>query len=282
MNNNKIAPESTAERVALWRALHTEVESAPLIFEDRVGLQLIGDNPDWRKRPDMNPIWTANFRASIVARARFIEEYLQQQLEVGVIQYVILGAGLDSFAQRRTDLMEKIQVFEVDQAEPQQWKKQRLEELKLPIPQNLNFVAVDFEQGWWNELIQAGFNPTLPAVVVSTGVTMYLTLDANLKMFTQMTKLVSGSSFITTYVLPVDLIEPEHQAGFKASMQGAEKSGHPFISLFRPEQIEQLFRQSGFKHIEAISSKKLAQQYFQNRYDGFTLSSGEEIIIGQT
>ena len=282
MNNNKIAPESTAERVALWRALHTEVESAPLIFEDRVGLQLIGDNPDWRKRPDMNPIWTANFRASIVARARFIEDYLQQQLEVGVTQYVILGAGLDSFAQRRTDLLEKIQIFEVDQAEPQQSKIQRLEELKLPIPKNLHFVAVDFEQGWWNELIQAGFNPTLPAVVVSTGVTMYLTLDANLKMFTQMTKLASGSSFITTYVLPVELVEPEHQAGFKASMQGAEKSGHPFISLFRPEEIEGLFRQSGFKHIEAISSKNLAQQYFQNRHDGFTLSSGEEIIIGQT
>lgn len=281
MDNPKIKPESTAERVALWRALHTEIESAPYIFEDKIGLQLLGDNELWRKRPDMDPKWTANFRASIVARARFIEDYLQGQIPLGVTQYVILGAGLDSFAQRYPDLLKQIKVFEVDQIEPQIWKKQRLQELGYTPSQHLIFVGVDFEQGWWQELITAGFNPNVPAVVVSTGVTMYLTREANLKMFRQMTQLAQGSSFITTFILPVDLVEPEHQAGFKASMQGAAKSGHPFISLFRPHEIEQLFQHVGFKKTEQISSRYLSSLYFKNRTDGFALSSGEELIIGK-
>lgn len=281
MNSNKLAPESTAERVALWRALHTEVEQAPWIFEDRVGLALLDDPPHWRERPDMNPEWTANFRASIVARARFIEDYLESQIVQGVQQYVILGAGLDSFAQRHPELLKQIDVYEVDQARPQQWKIQRLKALNYDLPERLHFVGVDFEQGWWDELVQAGFQPNQPAVVVSTGVTMYLSLDANTEMFTRMTHLAPGSSFITTYILPVELVEPEHRAGLEASMQGAAKSGHPFISLFRPEQMEALLKQVGFSNIQQVPSSWLKQQYFQNRTDGFTLSSGEEIIIGK-
>src|SRR6187549_3914409 len=97
------APDDTAVRVALWRALHVEVDSPPHVFEDTVGLKLAAPDDRWRERPDMSP-FTRPFRASIVARARFIEDLLEQEVEWGVAQYVILGAGLDTFAQRRPEL----------------------------------------------------------------------------------------------------------------------------------------------------------------------------------
>src|SRR5688572_22709537 len=98
----KAAPDSTAVRVALWRALHVEVDPPPHVFEDKLGLKLAAPDDGWRSRPDMSP-FTRPFRASILARARFIEDLVDQLAARGVRQYVILGAGLDTFAQRRPE-----------------------------------------------------------------------------------------------------------------------------------------------------------------------------------
>src|SRR5262245_63229292 len=172
------SPENTAVRVALWRALHVEIDSPPHVFEDVVGLKLAAPDEGWRERPDMSP-FTRPFRASIVARARFIEDLVAEQAARGVGQYVILGAGLDTFAQRRPDLASHLLVFEVDQPGPQTWKRQRLVELGFGIPSRLRLVPVDFEGGdaWWEQLTAAGFDAGRPAVVASTGVSMYLPRD---------------------------------------------------------------------------------------------------------
>ena len=119
------APESTAVRVALWRAMHVLVDESPHVFEDEVGLQLVAPDEGWRARGDMQPTGTSGFRAAIVARARFIEELVAEQAKDGVLQYVLLGAGLDTFAQRRPELASRLRVFEVDQPGPQAWKRQR-------------------------------------------------------------------------------------------------------------------------------------------------------------
>src|SRR5437867_5424895 len=164
------APDNTAVRVALWRALHVEVDSPPHVLEDEVGLKLAAPDDGWRSRPDMRP-FTRPFRASIVARARFIEDLVAEQVAHGVGQYVILGAGLDTFAQRRPELASRLRVFEVDQPGPQAWKRQRLIELGFAIPDWLRLVPVDFEASasWWQQLAGAGFDPGQPAVVASTG-----------------------------------------------------------------------------------------------------------------
>src|SRR5512138_3177430 len=104
-------PDRTAVRVALWRALHVQDDPPPHIFEDEVGLKLAAPDDGWRNRPDMSP-FTKPFRASILARARFIEDLVTEQAAAGVRQYVILGAGLDTFAQRRSELASKMLVFE--------------------------------------------------------------------------------------------------------------------------------------------------------------------------
>src|SRR5436305_12149109 len=104
LDKETVAPESTAVRVALWRALHVQVDRTPHVLEDEIGLRLAAPEDGWRSRPDMDPNATRSFRAAIVARARFIEDLVVEQAVHGVSQYVILGAGLDTFAQRRTQI----------------------------------------------------------------------------------------------------------------------------------------------------------------------------------
>src|SRR5579884_726862 len=175
----RVAPESTAVRVALWRALHVQADPSPHVLEDEIGLQLVAPDAGWRDRPDMDPRATSGFRAAIVARARFIEDLVIEQAGHGVGQYVILGAGLDTFAQRRPEIASRLRVFEVDQPGPQAWKRRRLIELGFGIPTWLHLVPVDFEAGesWREQLVAAGFDPGQPALVVSTGVSMYLSQD---------------------------------------------------------------------------------------------------------
>lgn len=126
----KPTPDNTAVRTALWRALHLLADAPPHVFEDKVGLALVAPDDDWQSRRDMSP-FTRPFRASIVARARFVEDRVQEESARGVAQYVILGAGLDTFAQRRPELAARIGVFEVDQPNTQAWKQQRLAD-RLP------------------------------------------------------------------------------------------------------------------------------------------------------
>ncbi len=111
-------PDGTAVRVALWRAMHVQVDSPPHVIEDEIGLQLAAPEEGWRRRPDMDPRGTSPFRAAIVARARFIEDLVVEQAGHGVAQYVVLGAGLDTFAQRRPDIAARLRVFEIDQPAP--------------------------------------------------------------------------------------------------------------------------------------------------------------------
>src|SRR5438270_1066076 len=175
-NRQTVAPDSTAVRVALWRAMHMQVDALPHVLEDEIGLRLVAPQDDWRRRPDMDPQFTKPFRASIVARARFIEDLVTKEAR-RVKQYVILGAGLDTFAQRRPEIAFHMRIFEVDRPGPQAWKRQRLIDLGFGIPDWLRFVPVDFEagDGWLQRLADAGFDANQPAVVASTGVTLYLT-----------------------------------------------------------------------------------------------------------
>jgi methyltransferase (TIGR00027 family) len=155
-----VEPDSTAARVALWRSLHVEIDAPPHVLEDQFGLKLLAPNQGWHHRGDMDPQFTRPFRASIVARARFIEDLVVERADQGLSQYVILGAGLDSFAQRRPEITSHLKVFEIDRPGPQAWKRQRLIELGFGVPDWLRFVPIDFEQGrsWRDGLVAAGFD----------------------------------------------------------------------------------------------------------------------------
>src|SRR6185437_13157625 len=122
--------------------------------------------------PDMK--YTKRLRASIVARSRFIEDLIIEESKLGMNQYVILGAGLDTFVQRRPGIASELQVYEIDQVETLAWKKHRLVELGFDLPNNLHYVPVNFEiSSWWEKLTEAGFDIKKPAVVACTGVSLY-------------------------------------------------------------------------------------------------------------
>lgn len=278
------APDSSAVRVALWRALHVQVDPPPHVLEDEIGLELAAPDESWRRRPDMDPRATSLFRASIVARARFIEDLVAEQAGRGVDQYVILGAGLDSFAQRRPEIAAGLKVFEVDRPGPQAWKRRRLIELGFGIPAWLRLVPVDFEVGgsWWEQLAACGFDASRPAVVASTGVSMYLTKDAITATLRQIAELTPGSTLAMTFLLPLALAAPELRPGFQLAEKGARASGTPFISFFTPTEMLALAREAGFGEVRHVSAAALAQRYFAGRTDGFRPLSGEELLIAST
>jgi methyltransferase (TIGR00027 family) len=278
-------PESTAERVALWRALHAQIDPLPHVLNDEMGLRLIAPDASWRARPDMNPDFTRPFRASIVARARFIEDLVFDQVDRGVSQYVILGAGVDTFAQRVPEIGSRLKVFEVDRPEPQAWKRQRLIELGFGAPEWLRFVPVDFEAGdpWWERLKASGFDPRQPAVVAAAGVSMYLTRDAITATMRQFATLAGTSTFVMTFLLPPELADQTVRGGLEESRKGAQASGTPFISFFTPPEAVALASAAGFRGVRHVSATDLAELYFAGRTDGLRPpNGGEEIIVATT
>ena len=272
-------PDSTAVRVALWRALHVEMDPPPHVIEDEIGLRLAAPDEGWRSRPDMHPEGTKAFRASIVARARFIEDLVVEQ---GVAQYVILGAGLDTFAQRRPDVASRMRVFEVDRPGPQEWKRQRLMELGYGVPDWLRLVPVDFEAGgsWMEGLTAAGFDAKRPAIVASAGVSMYLTREAIMATLRQVAGLAPGSTFVMTFLLPLEMADPKMRPWLERAAQGARASGTPFISFFRPAEMLAMAREAGFRDVRHVSAADLAQRYFARRTDGLRPpNNSEELLV---
>lgn len=278
------SPDNTAIRTALWRALHVLADPPPHVFDDTVGMTLAAPGEGWRDRPDMGA-FTRPFRASILARARFIEDLVEERAASGVDQYVILGAGLDTFAQRKTQLASQLRVFEIDQPGPQAWKRQRLIDLGFGIPPHLQLVPVDFEAGdaWWERLAAAGFDATRPAVVASAGVSMYLTRDAIVQTLRRTAALAPGSTLAMTFMLPIEMLGPDIRPGVERAAAGAKASGTPFLSFFMPDGMLELAREAGFKRARHVSAATLAERYFANRTDGLRPpDNSEELLVAET
>jgi methyltransferase (TIGR00027 family) len=261
--------------------MHVQLDPPPHVLEDEIGLQMAAPDDGWRKRPDMDPGGTRPFRAGIVARARFVEDLLAEQAGRGVAQYVILGAGLDTFAQRRPEIASRLTVFEVDQAGPQAWKRQRLIELGFGVPEWLRLVPVDFEAGgsWRDHVAAAGFDPGQPAVVVSTGVSMYLTREANEAALGEIAQLAPASMLAMTFLLPTEFHDDALRPGFEVAMRGARAAGTPFISFYSPDEIVELARHAGFQDVQHVSAALLNERYFADRTDGLRTLRGEELLV---
>jgi methyltransferase (TIGR00027 family) len=277
-------PDHTAVRTALWRAMHVQADPPPHVFEDEVGLRLADPGSAWRERPDMDAEATRGFRAAIVARARFIEDLVAERADAGVSQYVVLGSGLDTFAQRRPELLSRLRVFEIDQPGTLAWKRHRLLELGYGIPDRLHLVPVDFEanEDWPARLAAAGFDAGRPTVIVSTGVAMYLGKDTTAATLRQVAALAPGSTLAMTFLLPVDLVDTADRGGLKKSAEGARASGTPFVSFFTPEEMVGLARDAGFAEVRHVAGSSLAERYFAGRADGLRPSSGEDFLVAST
>ena len=180
---------------------------------------------------------------------------------------MLLGAGLDTFAQRHPELAARLRVFEVDQPGTQAWKRGRLLDLGYGVPEWLRLVPVDFEAGasWQEEIVKAGFDAARPAVVASAGVSMYLTREANAATLRELATLAPGSTVALTFLLPLDLVDEGDRQGWIMSENGARSSGTPFISFFAPAEFLDLARAAGFTDVRHVSGRELNDRYFAGR-----------------
>ncbi|MCD2193769.1 class I SAM-dependent methyltransferase [Actinomycetospora endophytica] len=277
-----VVPDHTAVRVALWRALHLEVDAAPPVMDDTLALELAAPDDDWRDRPDMEPGTTRGARAGMVARARFVDDLVLQRHAAGTTQYVVLGAGLDTFALRHPNL--HAEVFEVDQPDTSAWKRRRIPELGLTPPERLRFVPADFEAegAWWDALLAAGFDPGRPAVVSSTGVSMYLTREANRATLERLAGLAAHSTVAMTFQPPSEMLDGTARHFRDLSAAGAAAAGTPFLSYFAPDEIVALARSAGFREARVAGADELNRAYFDGRADGLRVTPAEEFLVAST
>ena len=275
-------PSRSAVLTAVTRALHRE-EPPPHVLDDACALALAG--PEGASIRDQ--LLAELPRESLLAftrwvcvRARYPEDVVERALNDGVRQYVVLGAGLDSFAYRRADLAGRVRVFEVDHPQTQQWKRQRLSETRIEPVVDLTFAPIDFErQTLAAQLEAAGFDFTEPAVFSWIGVTMYLTLDAIRETLATIARGAAGTTVVLTYNQPTETL-----TGLAAETQSTlariiTDMGEPFVSLFRPEQIEALLEETGYGDIQHFGPDEALATYFPGRTD-VKMAGAQRLITG--
>jgi methyltransferase (TIGR00027 family) len=262
-------PSRTALRVAIRRAAHQLVDHPP-ILNDPIAVRLIGPGYE-RDLERASHTVARDFRCFMATRSRYAEDHLAQAVAAGMRQYVILGAGLDTFAYRNP--FPQIRVFEVDFPATQQWKRALLAQASIPLPHHLTFVPLDFEhQTLAAGLRNAGFDASSPAFFSWLGVVPYLTLEAFRATLADLASLPAGTGVTFDYAFPPDTLTPAKREIFDRLAARVAAAGEPFQLFFTPAQVEAELRSAGFHRIEQADHETLNHLYFQNRADGLKLS----------
>jgi methyltransferase (TIGR00027 family) len=267
---------------AVARDLYRQ-EPSPLVFDDPLAMALAGEMGSAlaeRLRRDLPSSQVLAFSRWVSIRSRFAEDLVERAVVEGVGQYVILGAGLDSFAYRRGDLLDRLRVFEVDHPASQSWKADRLIELRVKIPDSLVFAPVDFEhQTLYEGLVGAGFEFDRSAVFAWIGVTMYLTLDAIHATLAAIAQCPPGTRVVLTYNQPHSSLDSFSVAVTRAFAGIATEMGEPFVSLFLPAEIEELLRSHGFSGIVDFGAQEARAVYFDGR-DDIDIAGAQRLVVG--
>lgn len=263
-------PSKTAVRSAAARALHRE-EPPPWVLDDHLALELAGDEGvsiTRSMRDELSAEDLLTFSRWMCVRARLAEDVVERAVADGIRQYAILGPGLDSFAYRRPDLLERLRVFEVDHPASQAWKRKRLTELGVSVPANLVFAPVDFEtQTLRDGLLTAGFDFAASAVFSWIGVTMYLTLAAIEATLETVAACPPDSRIVLTYNLPPSALEGQGRAIGSKMSRSAGEVGEPWLSFFTPAEAEALLRRHGFGKVDRFGPTDAIRTYFAGRPD---------------
>lgn len=258
----------TAFRVAMRRAVH-QVMDHPHVLADPIAVPLLGSDfaPDPER--EAHPVARA-FRAFMAARSRYTEDHLAKAVAAGVRQYVILGAGLDTFAYRNP--FPDLRVFEVDFPPTQTWKRELLAQASIQTPVNLTFVPLDFEHRTLGDgLNDAGFNGSEPAFFGWLGVVPYLTADAFRATLEVIARLPEGSGVSFDYAVSPESMSPSRRAVFDVLAARVAAAGEPFQLFFPPDALHRALLDAGFRAVEQVDSAQLNALYFQNRKDGLKL-----------
>lgn len=277
MEDNR--PSQTAQGAALHRAAH-QLFDRPPVFADPLALKIIGSEAEAELRGNPSTEFPrAGLRAFIAARSRFSEDTLAEAVAEGVRQYVLLGAGLDTFAYRAAKAFPGLSVFEVDHPATQSWKRQRLADARIAVPDFLTYAPVNFETETLSDgLSRAGFDANAPAVFAWLGVVPYLTHDAIVATLRFIAGLPGGTTVIFDYGEPASERDASAAAAHKAMAERVAARGEPFRSFFKPEDLMRDVKAAGFSRAEDFDAAILNPRYFANRGDGLKLRGAGHLM----
>ena len=279
-------PSATAFRVAMRRAAH-QVLDEPRVLEDPVALRIIG-----RARADAirgergkyDSRFARHLRAFLAARSRYAEDELAAAVSRGVAQYVILGAGLDTFAYRNPFAPDVLRVFEVDHPATQEWKRELLKRTNILVPEGVTFIPVDFaSQSLADRLAGSGFRIDAPSFFSWLGVTMYLEREGVLSTLRWLATVPSrGSGVVFDVALAPSTLNWIEKVVFWAMARRVATTGEPWRATFVPRELVELLREMGFTRVEELRARAIDARYFANRADGLRVGTLAALISART
>ncbi len=266
----------TSLAAAANRAIHLIADDPAAILRDELALRFIGKEAEDALRANAAAFRTrehGTLRTLAVIRNRYAEDRLRDATARGIRQYVILGAGLDSFAFREPELMQRLRVFEVDHPATQESKRERLSKLGVAVPSSLVFAPVDFEtEALAQGLERVGFRRDEPTFFSWLGVTLYLTDAAIASTLEFVASCAVGSEIVFEYALPLHALDDEDRALLQSSIERCAARGEPFISSFEPAPLAQRLRSMGFSETADFGSAEAQQRYLAGRSDSLWFS----------
>lgn len=259
------AASGTAHGVAVMRAAHLIIEGEPPVLNDTVAARLLGGDIEAQIRARADELRTPaalGLRSHVVLRSRFAEDTLMDAVADGVEQYVLLGAGLDTFAYRQPEWAHGLTVIEVDHPGTQAAKRRALAGAGIEIPPNVRFADIDFERETLSQgLVRCGVHTAKPTFFSWLGVTMYLTRDAIEATLRTVLSFPKRSGIVLTYA---------HTDSMNSRMAtGSASAGEPWVSYFTPDELEAMLRSLGFSDVGSLSREEAERRYHANRTDGF-------------
>ena len=277
-------PSRTAQRVALRRAAHQLIDR-PLVHEDPLALRIIGADEAAALRADPGQfergLIAPVLRAFLAVRSRIAEDALAAAVAEGVSQYVVLGAGLDTFAYRNP--FSHLRVFEVDHPATQAWKRERLAEGGIAVPANVAFAAIDFDSQQLPDVLHAvGLDATKPAFFSWLGVTPYLETTTTLATLDGIVPFAQGGGGVVfDYSIPPEMLPILHRAAFAILEKRVRDAGEPFRGYFEPARIATALRTMGFVSVTDLGGDDIHARWFADRADGLRVGSAGRIIVAR-
>jgi methyltransferase (TIGR00027 family) len=265
------SPSITAQRAAMIRSAH-QILDDPRVFDDPLALRIIGSEISTVLKANPRQLTAVPgsdiLRAFIAARSRYAEDLLGETVQRGLRQYVILGAGLDTFAYRNPYTQAQLRIFEVDHPATQSWKRAQLEAAGISIPATLTFVPVDFEtQTMADGLQHSTFDHTKPAFFSWLGVTPYLTGEAIASTLKFIAKLKAGSGVVFDYVISPTLLNSQQRSAFDELAKRVAMAGEPWHTFFDPSSLSADLKAFGFAEAVDLEPDEINARYFAGRND---------------
>jgi methyltransferase (TIGR00027 family) len=273
-------PSRTAWRVAVRRAAHQTLDT-PRIFDDPLAVRILGRDADsalQRDRSDSTNRIGRSLRAFMAVRARIAEDRLAEMYANGIRQYVVLGAGLDTFGYRNT--LPGLRVFEVDHPATQAWKRTLLENAAIAIPESLEYVPIDFERRTLTEaLADSTFDRAAPAFFSWLGVTMYLTADTVIHTARLIAALPRPSAVVFDYAVAKSELGMVERAVLAAFERRVAAIGEPWTCFFAPRDLTAAMRSAGFERVDDLDVDEINRRYFSDRSDGLTVGTLARVMF---